>query len=143
LEEFDAELNVTTAWQFTDGIDYTFPLSTTIAPNGRLIIACNIAAFEDRYGFSSGVLGPFENDTNLRNSGERLQLAKPGDTDISGVRQYIRIDRVTYSDGSHPEGDDPWPMEADGNGSSLERKILTDYGNDPANWQADSASPGL
>jgi len=28
----------------------------------------------------------------------------PGDLDGSGIRQYIRVDRVSYSDGSHPHG---------------------------------------
>ncbi|MFC1763455.1 lamin tail domain-containing protein [Planctomycetota bacterium] len=125
-------------WTFTDGVDYTFPSGTTIAPHDRLIIARNTAAFEHRYGFSTGVLGPFENGASLKNSGERLQLGKPGD--IGG--QYIRIDRVTYSDGSHPDdGTDPWPIEPDGNGQSLTRKVLTDYGNDPANWEGQAPSP--
>jgi hypothetical protein len=70
----------------------------------------------------------------------------PGDVDNEGVRQYIRIDRVNYSDGSHPEncpgGIDLWPTEADGNGMSLVRKVPTDYGNDPENWQASSPTPG-
>jgi hypothetical protein len=132
-------------WTFTDGVDYTFPSGTTIAPYGRLIIARNIAAFAHRYGFSTGVLGPFENDTKLSNSGEQLQLGKPGDIDENMVRQYIRIDRVTYSDGSHPDGTDPdlWPTGPDGNGDSLTRKVLTDYGNDPANWEGQAPSPGL
>ena len=136
LEEFDSKLNITIAWKFTDGIDYTFPLGTTIGAGQRLVIARNLAAYAQRYGSSDGVLGPFENDTKLSNAGERLQLAKPGDTDANNIRQYIRIDRVTYSDGSHPVGTDPWPTEADGNGKSLTRKVLADYGNDIANWKA-------
>ncbi|MCK4999470.1 MAG: lamin tail domain-containing protein, partial [Anaerohalosphaera sp.] len=138
LEEYDAELGVMTAWKFTDGIDYIFDLGTTIDAGQRLVIARNIDAFAERYGYSAGVLGPFANDTKLSNGGERLQLAMPGDTDADDIRQYIRIDRVTYSDGSHPDdGTDPWPSEADGNGKSLVRKILTDYGNDVANWKAE------
>jgi hypothetical protein len=64
----------------------------------------------------------------------------------AGVRQYIRIDMVDYSDGSHPEscpGDiDLRPAESDGNGMTLKRKVLTDYGNDPDNWLAAHSSPG-
>jgi len=30
----------------------------------------------------------------------------------------------------------------DGGGKSLTRKVLADYGNDLANWQADDPSPG-
>jgi hypothetical protein len=62
------------------------------------------------------------------------------------VRHYIRIDRVVYSDGQHPEncpgGVDLWPVEADGGGMALMRKVPTDYGNDPDNWLTAPASPG-
>jgi len=34
-----------------------------------------------------------------------------------------------------------WPVEADGDGMTLTRKISTDYGNDPDNWFAALASP--
>jgi hypothetical protein len=70
----------------------------------------------------------------------------PGDTDELGRRFHIRIDRVNYSDGSHPEdcpgGVDYWSAEADGGGKSLSRKVPADYGNDVANWQAAAPSPG-
>jgi hypothetical protein len=70
----------------------------------------------------------------------------PGDVDEFGTRYYIRIDRLNYSDGSHPEdcpgGIDLWPTEADGAGMSLSRRISSAYGNDVANWKAGSASPG-
>ncbi len=82
----------------------------------------------------------------LSNAGERLQIAMPGDIDNQGNRHYIRIDRVTYSDGLHPEdvpgGVDLWPREADGLGKSLSRKVSADYGNDVANWEAATPSPG-
>jgi hypothetical protein len=69
-----------------------------------------------------------------------------GDLDGFGVRQYIRVDRVNYSDGSHPENfdgvTDPWPPQADGTGKSLERNHLNLYGNDPNNWQANTPTPG-
>jgi hypothetical protein len=70
----------------------------------------------------------------------------PGDTDLFGTRYYIRIDRVNYSDGLHPEdcpgGVDLWPIEADGLGKSLSRKDPNDYGNDVINWKAADPSPG-
>jgi hypothetical protein len=70
----------------------------------------------------------------------------PGDIDNLGIRHYIRIDRVTYSDGGHPEdcpgGVDLWPTGADGRGKSLSRKVSNDYGNDVANWKAATPSPG-
>jgi hypothetical protein len=67
--------------------------------------------------------------------------------DEFGTRYYIRIDRLNYSDGSHPEdcpgGTDLWPPEADGGGMSLSRKLAGVYGNDVANWRAAPASPGF
>jgi len=70
----------------------------------------------------------------------------PGDADESGTPYYIRVDRVNYSDGSHPEdcpgGVDLWPTAPDGGGKSLTRKVLTDYGNDPDNWTTAIPSPG-
>jgi hypothetical protein len=90
------------------------------------------------------IFGPY--DGKLNNAGESLELSMPGDIDTDGQRHYIRIDRINYSDGSHPEdypgGIDLWPAEADGSGKSLTRKILTDYGNDPDNWTASAPSPG-
>jgi len=52
-------------------------------------------------------------------------------------RQYICIDRVRYYDKA------PWPNEPDGLGKSLSRKDPNDYGNDVANWEAVTPSPGV
>ena len=69
----------------------------------------------------------------------------PVHVDKYGERQYIRVDRVGYSDGYHPEdcpgGVDLWPTEADGSGQSLTRKVPSAYGNDPDNWMAAAPSP--
>jgi hypothetical protein len=135
-------------WKFTDGIDFTFPADTpaTIPAGGYIFIVKKPAAFSWRYPAMSAeiIFGPYED--NLNNAGESLELSMPGDVNIEGVRQYIRIDRVNYSDGSHPENCpgniDLWPTEADGNGMALTRKILADYANDPDNWTATLASPG-
>jgi hypothetical protein len=65
--------------------------------------------------------------------------------DEFGEQHYIRVDRVNYSDGSHPQdcpgGVDLWPVEADGLGKSLSRKVASAYGNDPNNWTAAAPSP--
>ena len=81
-------------------------------------------------------------DGKLDNGGEKIQLSMPGDVDTQFRRQWIRIDRVNYSDGSHPDDTDPWPAEPDGAGYSLGRISPADYGNDPVNWQAAIPSPG-
>jgi hypothetical protein len=136
-------------WKFTDGIDYVFSDSppVTILPYGYLMVVKDMTAFTARYGSMPGgvqVIGDY--DGRLSNAGEQLQIAMPGDIDEFGTRHYIRIDRVTYSDGLHPEdvpgGVDLWPTEADGLGKSLSRKVPADYGNDVANWKAATPSPG-
>jgi hypothetical protein len=141
-------------WKFTDGIDFTFPAyaPVTIPTGGYILVAKKPAAFSWRYpAVPAGIIfGPYEG--NLSNAGESLELSMPGDVDKENVRQYIRIDRINYSDGQHPEncpgGVDLWPAEADGKGMALTRKVPTDpstmlrtgYGNDPDNW---TASPPL
>ncbi|HUS71532.1 MAG TPA: hypothetical protein VMY06_00585, partial [Sedimentisphaerales bacterium] len=109
-----------------------------------LLVVKDKAAFTARYGTPPGqVLGPY--DGWLNDDGEQVELSMPGDTDASGT-YYIRIDRVNYSDGSHPEdcpgGVDLWPTEADGHGESLSRKDPNDYGNDVINWNYSIPSPG-
>jgi len=136
-------------WKITDGVDFTFPdvpNAATIAAGDYLIIARKPEAFLWRYPGvpAEKVLGPYQG--SLSNSGERVQLSSPGDLDKFGVRQYIREDRVVYSDGSHPKdqpgGIDLWPTEADGGGKSLSRETAGEYGNDVANWRAWSPTPG-
>jgi len=137
------------SWKITDGVDFTFPgapSAATIAAGDYLIIARKPEAFMWRYPGvpAAKVLGPYVG--SLSNAGERVQLSSPGDLDKWGVRQYIREDRVVYSDGSHPGsqpgGIDLWPTEADGEGYSLHRIDDSLYGNDPNNWQAQGPLPG-
>jgi hypothetical protein len=83
---------------------------------------------------------------NLADGGEKIELSKPDDPDGQGNPTWIRVDRIVYSDGSHPqdfpEGVDPWPTAANGQGSSLSRTAPGTYGNDPDNWRASVPSPG-
>ncbi|MCP4611920.1 MAG: hypothetical protein GY845_24730, partial [Planctomycetes bacterium] len=114
---------------------------------GYVLVVKDPEAFSWRYpAIPAGkILGPYNG--NLNNAGERLQLLMPGDIDESGTLNYIRIDRVTYSDGSHPQdspdGVDHWPTAPDGGGESLTRNVPSDYGNDPDNWEASTPSPSV
>ncbi len=139
-------------WKFTDGIDFTFPdyPGVFIPAGGFLLVAKDISAYIAEYGmppFGVMLFGPYEG--SLNNAGEQLELGKPGDLDEFGVQQYIRAERINYSDGSHHEGFkqltpplDPWPIEADGKGSSLNRIHPHCYANDPNNWTAAEPTPG-
>jgi len=127
-------------WKMTDGIEYLFPSVTklTLAAGEYFLIIKDLAAFTTQYGspvcgYAEWTLG------SLSNGGEKLEISMPGDVDGLGVRQYIRIDRVSYSDGA--EVGDPWPSEPDGAGMSLTRVVPADYGNDVANWQASAPTP--
>jgi hypothetical protein len=136
-------------WKFTDGIDYIFPedVPVTIPAGGYLLVVKDPQAFAWRYPDvpAEKILGPYSG--SLNNAGERLELSLCGNVYEFGTRYYMRIDRVSYSDGFHPEncpgGVDLWPKATEGNGESLTRKISFDYGNDPDNWTASTPSPGL
>jgi hypothetical protein len=138
-------------WKFTNGIDYTFasPPSNlvTIPAGGKIVVVKNPTAFRWRYPtVPVGIIyGPYSG--KLANEGEQLELSKPGDVDEFGVRHYIRVERVTYSDGTHPGSDpvepDLWPTAADGAGKSLGRISPTSCCNDPNNWQAITPTPGM
>jgi hypothetical protein len=134
-------------WKILEGIDYTFPSDPplTIPAGGCVVVVRNTTAFSWRYPSvpTDKILGPYAG--RLSNAGEKIEIGMPGDVDGSGRRCYIRIDRVNYSDGSHPEncpgGVDLWPDLPDGHGFSLGRKVAEDYGNDVDNWQTSAPSP--
>jgi len=124
----------------------------TIPAGGYLLVVKDLSVFTWRYPAvpAEKIVGPY--DGQLSNSGlsgsggdERVELSMPGNIDRYGRRHYIVIDRVNYSDGSHPDncpgGVDLWPVEADGSGKSLTRTIPANYGNDPNNWEAQDPSP--
>ncbi|MBL7143481.1 MAG: lamin tail domain-containing protein [Phycisphaerae bacterium] len=135
-------------WKFTDGIDFIFPadVPVMIPAGGYLLVVKDPEAFAWRYPAVpvEKILGPYGG--SLNNAGERLELSMPGDVDESGTLYYIRVDRVTYSDGVHPEnspdGVDHWPTGPNDGNKSLTRKVSSDYGNVPGNWTASAPSPG-
>jgi len=143
-------------WRFTDEptnptLNYFFPsdVPVVMADGEYILLVRNLAAFNYLHGGSvpSGTKIFEWVNGKLSNCCERPQIWKPGDVDGAGVRQYIRIDRVSYSDGHHPDdfsqlGFDPWPPEPDGLGAALCRSVPQDYGNDVANWQACAPNPG-
>jgi hypothetical protein len=146
LYRFDKAL----PWKFTEGIEFVFPVwpsAVTIPAGDHIVVVKDPNVFTWRYPAvpAGKIFGPYTGQ--LANEGEQVELSMPGDIDEFGRRHYIRIDRVGYSDGSHP-GDEPggidlWPVEADGGGKSLARKVASLYGNDPNNWQASIPTPAV
>ena len=137
LQEYDNDLDMYIPWKFTDGIDYTFPLGIVVPAGDYVVVEKDVASFEDRYGTAGmnvQLLGPY--DGQLYNTGEKVELSKPGDQDpVTDERYYIRVDRVNYDNIA------PWPTEPDGGGNALGRISDTAYGNDVSNWQ--SILPGF
>jgi hypothetical protein len=112
---------------FNEGIDFTFPESTTLAAGARLIVANNPTALALRHrSISVAVLGPFAGQFD--NGGERIQL-------IDDVGENI-LD-FKYSDN--------WYPPADGKGPSL---VLRDTGtafnlyDQPSSWGSSRESNG-
>jgi len=136
-------------WRFTDdsGIDFRLPSDNPVTlEKGEYLLLVRDAAAVRKQGVKAGVRILEWGSGKLANQGEDLYLLKPGDVDLMGTRYWIKIDRVNYSDGAHPENfaknKDPWPAAADGLGLSLNRLFTRKYGNDPNNWQATLPTPG-
>lgn len=105
-------------WKLGEAVTYEFPAGTMIDPGAFLVVAREPEEARAFYQ-NEAIIGPW--DGRLNNAGERLLLKDAGDAEI---------DVVPYDDTA------PWPLEADGGGSSLE---LTD----PANDNSQSASWAL
>jgi hypothetical protein len=110
---------------FTEGIRYTFPEGSTIAPNSFIVLASNKAIFTGYYGFSP--YGEFSG--NLSNGGEKIVFA-------TGSSQTVFS--FTYSDKA------PWPVEADGDGYSLVSVHVNPTGdpNDVSYWKVSKNKNG-
>ncbi len=113
----------------TNGIQFTFPWGTRLAPGAFLVLASSEAAFTNRYPDvrPDGVYGG-----KLSNSGERMTLVH-----ATGEPLFD----VTWSDKA------PWPTSADGDGFSLvpRNPNVNPDPNDAVNWRASAqvgGSPG-
>ncbi|NLH44246.1 MAG: lamin tail domain-containing protein, partial [Planctomycetes bacterium] len=148
---YDAEKGV--SWRFTDDpddptIDMLFPSDSVVnlLPGEYLILAQDPAAIRTRYGLPTRAKIYGWGAGRLADGSGKVQLSRPFAVEDDGAVEWLAVDRVSYSDGSHPQdfvgGVDPWPVEADGQDLSLHRIDPQAYGNDPANWQAATPSPG-
>ncbi|VGO20320.1 lamin tail domain-containing protein [Pontiella sulfatireligans] len=129
----------TNTWKLEGAVEFTFPEGLVLDPGESVVVSeTTAAAFTSYYSVDAGVtvLGPY--DGQLNNDGEELLLSKPGDPEtLTGEVPYIVVERVEYNDAA------PWPTDADGLGSSLERADAALYPNDAANWAANAnPSPG-
>lgn len=110
-------------WHFLKGIEDTLP-NVVLAPGSYFVTAVNAQAMNTVFGvavyeWSSGALS---------NSGESIVL-------LDATNAII--DSVLFDD------TDPWPVEPDGNGPSLELIDAALDNNDGANWQFSGGSTGV
>jgi hypothetical protein len=126
------------AWQMTKGINHVFPTAQPIVmePSEKILLVRNAVAFAAEYSVPAGTRIYQWDSGSLDNGGETLEISMPGDVNNLGERQYIRIDRVDYSD------DAPWPTGPDGDGTALARINESAYGNDFSNWRESVNTPG-
>lgn len=110
-----------------DSHQFTFPTGTTIETDSFLVIAENLTRFKSIHPQVENVIGNM--DFGLSGSGELVRLFNPGGS---------IIDSLTYDDKA------PWPLEADGQGATLELIDPSTDNTNPANWQAglNGGSPG-
>jgi hypothetical protein len=130
------------------GVEIVLPADPpiTLAPREYFLLVRDRLFCTERYTIPSATQILQWPEGKLDNAGETIVLSRPGRLDDQGVRHWICVDRVAFSDGAHPENFpgkvDLWPAEADGRGSSLARSSPILYGNEPGNWEAAVPSPG-
>jgi hypothetical protein len=129
VELYNNSTNTTfdlSGWQL-QGLAYTFPNGSIVAPTNYLVLAVNGAAFAGAYGATNPVFDIFTG--TLSPNGETLTL---------NTSSNVAVAKVKY------ENQLPWPTNANGTGASLQ---LIDSQQD--NWRAGnwsfmpfSATPG-
>jgi hypothetical protein len=131
-------------WRLEQAVAFEFPSGATIAAGGFVLIVGfdpildpnQLGAFRSRYNLpaSTPIYGPYLGD--LSNVGGTVSLSMPQQPADSGELSYVLVEQVRYA--SEP----PWPEAADGTGFSLQRRELSQYADDPANWAASDPRPG-
>jgi regulation of enolase protein 1 (concanavalin A-like superfamily) len=110
VELYNASSNVAfdvSGWRF-NGLSYTFPDGSAIAPNRFLLLAANRGQFANVYGPAISVFDQF--DGSLQTDGETLSLIRPG-VDPS---QDLVVTKVRYRNTL------PWPPTGNPPGASLQ-----------------------
>jgi hypothetical protein len=140
----------TNRWKLAGGVEFEFPAGMAVPANGQLLVVgfdpvgqlATWRAFCLKYHLSTNVAvcGPYKG--RLANEGESLSLWRPDAPQVApaadaGYVPYVLVERVVYSSQM------PWPAGADGTGQSLQRRMASEYGNEPRNWRAGRPLPTL
>jgi hypothetical protein len=128
-------------WFLNGSVQFVFAQNTILPAGGRAVVS-NISPTQFRLQHDLGldvvVAGPYVGD--LDNGGGAVALSRYDDEikreNGKDNRKEFVVDRVAYDDTA------PWPVAADGAGSSLERISANVYGNHIANWMASETQGG-
>ncbi|NUN16005.1 MAG: lamin tail domain-containing protein [Myxococcales bacterium] len=107
-----------TGWTLNDGVEFVFPMGTTLFPGAYLVVADDAVAFGAKFP-GVPIVGNW--DGGLDNGGERIELR-----DACGNV----VDEVAYQDSGR------WPSQADGTGATLELKDPHADNNSAEAWGA-------
>lgn len=123
---------------------YSLPKGKTVKSGESVVVLCGSDTSDNlraKLNIATGVQ-IFSINAALPDSSAKIELEKPMEPnkDASGniisKIEYMEYDKVSYKSKT------PWPVGANGTGSSLTRIDNTKYGNDPANWSVKEATPG-
>ncbi len=104
-------------WSFA-GVNFKFPSAVSIVGGSSQLLANDAEAVANEYGISASLIDEVFRG-RLRNGGETLGLLNAFD---------VAVDWIEFSDSA------PWPVTADGLGSSIERACWDDRINVAGQW---------
>jgi hypothetical protein len=134
-----------TGWRIRGGVDFEFGEGTTIEAGQSIVItpfnstradnAQRTEAFRVQHQIAQDVrlVGGFAG--RLSDNQDRIQLQMPLPA-VDEIIPRVAVDEVIYDDQS------PWPIEADGAGTSLHRSTASAFGHDANSWISRKPSPG-
>lgn len=138
----------TNTWRLRGGIDFEFPLGSTLGPGQFAVVlgfsptnTPRLSQFQAHYGTPSGTafFGPFRG--RLSNEGETIRLERPDTPQAppsadAGFVPWLQVEEVAYRTTS------PWPEASSLPGASLHRRRSAEFANDPVQWVLNTPSPG-
>ena len=126
-------------WQFTKGVTFTFAAGTTIAANGYLVVAADLATFNAQHPGVSNVVGNFSGA--LSNTGEEIKLVNALAVTQDAVTYYSEGDWAQRVRETVFNGWD-WQSLANGGGRSLELRNPAINRDNGQNWQVPAVAGG-
>ena len=129
-------------YRFSQGITFTLPPGTRLAPNGYLVVAAQVDAFQKAHpGFGGPLVGGWTG--HLSNAGEQIQLDDALGHKVNDLSYASEGDWAIRARGPLSFGHRGWDWlnPADGSGSSAELRQPALGNGSAQNW-APSSAPG-